>query len=219
MNRDLPTPMERAKARELGLNRYFTGRPCVNGHLALRSVDKSECVRCKQEREKRRIAKNPEHHRERIRNRAEINREKTNERCRREYRNNPNAFKERTERWKTKHPEKAKQLVSARVKKWRGKPENKEAVLSFYRNRRARRKKNGGNHSGEDVISIFKLQRGKCAYCRVRLNKKRHVDHVIPLASGGSNDRTNLQILCAQCNLKKGAKDPIAFMQANGRLL
>jgi 5-methylcytosine-specific restriction endonuclease McrA len=32
-----------------------------------------------------------------------------------------------------------------------------------------------------------------------------HADHVTPRAYGGSDDATNLQALCADCNLKKGA--------------
>jgi 5-methylcytosine-specific restriction endonuclease McrA len=35
------------------------------------------------------------------------------------------------------------------------------------------------------------------------------VDHVVPLAKGGIESITNLQILCETCNLKKGSKlDP-----------
>ena len=33
-----------------------------------------------------------------------------------------------------------------------------------------------------------------------------HVDHIKPLAHGGSNDITNFQALCPKCNLSKSAK-------------
>lgn len=32
-----------------------------------------------------------------------------------------------------------------------------------------------------------------------------HIDHIFPLALGGSNDLVNLQLLCETCNLKKSA--------------
>jgi 5-methylcytosine-specific restriction endonuclease McrA len=34
-----------------------------------------------------------------------------------------------------------------------------------------------------------------------------HIDHVVALANGGGNDPTNLRILCAACNLEKGANN------------
>jgi len=46
-----------------------------------------------------------------------------------------------------------------------------------------------------------------CATCRVLVTDRTdaHVDHIVPLARGGSNDRENLRVLCARCNLQKGA--------------
>lgn len=46
-----------------------------------------------------------------------------------------------------------------------------------------------------------------CAKCAAHVTQRSgvHVDHVVPLARGGSNGRENLQILCAACNLAKGA--------------
>ncbi len=96
---------------------------------------------------------------------------------------------------------------------------NLERLAAIARNRRARARA-GGKHTAQEVAEIFHLQKGKCAYCRVDLNgRKRHVDHIQPLARGGANDRTNLQILCIQCNKTKSAKDPIVFAQSLGMLL
>ena len=96
---------------------------------------------------------------------------------------------------------------------------NLERLAAIARNRRARAR-SGGKHTAQDIAEIFTLQRGKCAYCKVDLRRrKRHVDHIEPLARGGSNGRENLQILCVPCNKTKSAKCPIAFAQSLGMLL
>lgn len=88
-----------------------------------------------------------------------------------------------------------------------------------YRNIRRARKANAvGTHTESDIRRLFELQRGHCACCRKPLLRY-HVDHVIALASGGSNDFLNLQLLCPRCNQRKRAKDPVDFMQENGFLL
>lgn len=36
------------------------------------------------------------------------------------------------------------------------------------------------------------------------------IDHIVPIAQGGTNDESNLQVLCETCNLGKGARrEPI----------
>ncbi len=47
----------------------------------------------------------------------------------------------------------------------------------------------------------------QCYYCgRVCSGANRHIDHVIPLSLGGTNDPWNLVVACAECNLRKNAK-------------
>jgi 5-methylcytosine-specific restriction endonuclease McrA len=46
-----------------------------------------------------------------------------------------------------------------------------------------------------------------CVYCgRPLTDSTRHVDHVIPLARGGTDHWWNLQSTCATCNTRKGTK-------------
>ena len=38
--------MLRAQASELGLTHYFTGQPCINGHISKRRVKDRCCLKC-----------------------------------------------------------------------------------------------------------------------------------------------------------------------------
>lgn len=100
---------------------------------------------------------------------------------------------------------------------------NPDKFAEHGRNRRARKISADGSHTASDVSALFNAQRGLCANCRTKLfksgAKKYHVDHIMPLALGGSNWPANLQCLCSTCNLKKSAKDPFKWAAENGRLL
>lgn len=100
---------------------------------------------------------------------------------------------------------------------------NPEKCAANRRNRRARVRMAEGSHTASDVKTIFESQRGLCANCKGKLfksgDKKYHVDHIMPLAKGGSNDKYNLQCLCPACNLKKQAKDPVDWAKEHGKLI
>jgi 5-methylcytosine-specific restriction endonuclease McrA len=82
-----------------------------------------------------------------------------------------------------------------------------------------RRRGAAGSFTKKDVDFLMKSQRGKCVSCFTSLLKGKHIDHIRPIARGGTNDPKNLQLLCPDCNRKKGAKDPVDFMQSCGFLL
>lgn len=96
---------------------------------------------------------------------------------------------------------------------------NPERFSASRHRRRARLKGATGDHTEEQVLDLLKKQRYKCACCRQCIKSGHHKDHIVALARGGSNDIFNIQILCATCNLRKKAKDPIDFMQQNGFLI
>jgi hypothetical protein len=60
------------------------------------------------------------------------------------------------------------------------------------------------------VDAVVSRDRGHCARCGVsitaELGAQKHIDHIVALANGGTNDLSNLQLLCDACNLKKGTQ-------------
>lgn len=70
-----------------------------------------------------------------------------------------------------------------------------------------------------DLHNIWMKQRGRCAYCRRQLGADYHVDHIVPVAAGGTSEPGNLQFACPDCNGQKGATDPIEFARQIGRLI
>lgn len=95
---------------------------------------------------------------------------------------------------------------------------NKDSASARRHTRRARIRGVGGKLSLDLSAKLFKLQRGKCACCHVSIADGHHMDHVIPLALDGPNEDWNMQLLCGPCNLSKGAKHPVDFMQQRGFL-
>lgn len=96
---------------------------------------------------------------------------------------------------------------------------HKDDVLENSRNRRARKAGNGGEHTKEDIELLWQLQRGKCVFCLKPLKRGAfHIDHHLPLALGGSNDRGNLRLLHKKCNLEKAATHPVIHATRRGML-
>lgn len=85
--------------------------------------------------------------------------------------------------------------------------------------RRARVRGAAGSHTPEQIQLLRVMQQGRCACCGCGLGDRFHRDHKKALANGGSNDITNIELLCGPCNTRKNAKDEIAWANENGRLL
>ena len=96
---------------------------------------------------------------------------------------------------------------------------NPEKRRIHHQNRRARIRAAGGELSVGLAKRLHNLQRGKCACCGLQLGDDYQLDHIMPLALGGTNTDDNIQLLRRQCNSFKRAKHPIEFMQYRGFLL
>ena len=94
------------------------------------------------------------------------------------------------------------------VRSWRSR--NPEGARAIKHRRRAREARVNGSHTGADELAQKSRQKDRCFYCGCKLTEW-HVEHVTPLALGGSNGPENIVIACPRCNLSKGAKHPMEF--------
>lgn len=113
--------------------------------------------------------------------------------------------RERTRLWKEANPERAIQLCRQHYRK------NREQYYANNRRRRARERGADGQHTAEDVRRIHAQQKDRCYWCDVKLGGVYHIDHIVPLSRGGSDNPANLCCACASCNCSKKAKMPWEF--------
>ncbi len=197
-----------AEAKAQGLKRYFTGKPCKNGHRSERMVSHCGCIACAYERtrewglktenkaikfeiHKGFIARNPGYNTTWVRN-------------------NKDAQRKFARKWYNKN-------AQAQIKKATGwRKSNRERARVIVRNRIARVKNALGTHTAEQVVEMLQRQNWECVGCGASIKKKRHIDHKMPLLLGGSNDISNLQGLCPRCNCSKNAKHPDVWAREMG---
>lgn len=218
-------PKQEAKRQRL--KRYFTGKPCKHGHVSERWVSTGICVECSFLRNHQRWQEDSnyrDHARLAARTYGRAHSAEVVARVAAWRAANPGKRKVQDAAYRKRNRDKCRESNA----KWRAKrpdyfkeweARNVEICRAYRRNTKARRKAAPGRHTAADVAAIRSAQKGRCAYCRIRLDRSEHVDHVLPVALGGTNDRSNLQLLCPPCNLAKGAKHPVQYAREQGLLL
>lgn len=188
--------ISRQVAIEVGLKYYFTGLACKNGHFDLRRVDKTSCVSCLREYNKTYA---PTYYKD--------NRDYLKEKSKAYYKNNTELVSKAAKAWQKGNPNYAKEYRKLNAEKYK----------AYNAKRRARLRNAEGSYTGDDIKNLLVLQEGKCVGCGGCLELlKFHVDHKNPLSKGGSNWPDNIQLLCPDCNFRKGAKDYKDWIESNG---
>ena len=67
---------------------------------------------------------------------------------------------------------------------------------------------------------LMRRQDNTCVYCGYRRRApSMDIDHIIPAVRGGSNDESNLQVICRPCNQRKGLQTDEEFRTRYARLV
>ena len=212
MIKTMDYPRTSKEAAERGCKYYFTGKPCKRGHLSIRLAGHGVCMLCnseqsakwtddnrakKQRTDRIHYTKNAKKMRARSNEHYQENKEEIGEKNRARYHANKEKAQEQHRKWTQKNPEK---------------------IRVYSANAKARKKKAPGRHTADDIAALVKAQKGRCACC-TKKTKRLTIDHIKPLAKGGSNWPKNLQMLCTSCNCSKNATEPEAFMRRRGFLI
>lgn len=186
----------RQLARLAGEKTYTSKDSCVKGHSGPRYVSSGGCIECLEERtesglfaEQRRLTASAHYY---------ANKEKCSARSIDWARRNRDKVNARRNEW---FRENYRELHD----------KNKEAWAVVGRNRRCRLSGAGGRHTKQQIKEMLEAQDFRCNYCKIFCKYSYHVDHVKPVAKGGTNDISNIQILCATCNQVKGSKYPYTY--------
>lgn len=106
-------------------------------------------------------------------------------------------------RYRREYYRRNREATLAVNKKWRDShPENRR--LDSARRRAMVRDATVFEVTNQDLAAILRSNDGMCVYCNAQAIE--HLDHVVPLARGGSNSVGNLVGACGICNMSKGKK-------------
>jgi len=69
-------------------------------------------------------------------------------------------------------------------------------------------------------LSLFLEQKGTCQSCKLTIQAGQawDIDHILPIALGGTNEPENLQILCRPCHRSKTTQSDIPRIAKTKRL-
>lgn len=113
------------------------------------------------------------------------------------YARNADACRRRSREWRAANNDRAR----ARCAEW--KRQNAAQAAAIENVRRARKMGATGSATTEQIAARVAYYGGRCWMCGAPWE---HVDHVKPVAAGGSNWPANLRPACAPCNLRKGSR-------------
>ncbi len=116
------TIISKEDAKLAGLTAYFTGVPCLRGHLSHRNLKSTACLKCSSENMRKRRSDKPEENKEKCRKWYAKNREYANNKAKEWIENNRERYYARWQKYRASSRVRAKEMVNST--KWSAKQKN-----------------------------------------------------------------------------------------------
>lgn len=108
------------------------------------------------------------------------------------------------------HHAQLKRRLQSRYYQSRFRRNSPDKYRANYRRYEHRKREAPGGHTSAELETLKRTQKG-CWWCGKPITDQHHIDHVVPLSRGGSNDISNLRVTCPPCNARKKDKLPAEF--------
>jgi len=181
----------RSEAKKQRLTRYYTGKPCLHGHVSKRATRNGECLDCAQIRLNAWREENPEKRAEHRKKHKQLHRDIENQ----QHKAWLNADPQRKEKYRIQKNE-------ATLNWQKTNPQKRLKNVQDYRARKIERMPDWLNDGHLfEMESIYK-------YCSAlnSIGLNYHVDHIIPMRGetvSGMHVPWNLQVIPALDNIRK----------------
>jgi 5-methylcytosine-specific restriction endonuclease McrA len=202
------------------------GKPCKKCGGA-RWYKNGKCASCEKDAQYKRYHDDPERWKEWAREHRRQNPERARGAGRRCWEKHKEEYRELNRKWRRENPEKAKaskqrwiennpdkeherrrkrrerdrEKIYESNRLW--KKQNPDKIKAINHRRSTRKTAAGGSYTSAEWQALVSHFGGKCLCCG-RTDVNLTVDHVIPVAKGGTSNIDNLQPLCFSCNSRKG---------------
>ena len=134
---------------------------------------------------------------------------------------NAKYYQENREEYKIRHAEYRTEHCTERkayIAEYSRSPRGKAIHTAAHNNRRVAL--DGISLTGRIVEELIVESNGICPYCKEPITEGTgHVDHIIPVSGGGTNNRSNLVYVCADCNQRKHNKSLLSFIMESRQCL
>ena len=157
---------------------------------------RNDCKDCTKERARLAVQRNPEKRKEYMRQYGEVNRAHLNEQARVRFKRNDRKLYSRQYRAQNR------QSVLENERRYRVQNRHKETARRLVRR--------SAMPVDDATIEYLRILRGDiCSYCGKSAGT---VDHIVPVADGGTNDWDNLTSACSSCNSRKHDRSLLTFL-------
>ncbi|SAL03149.1 hypothetical protein AWB77_06720 [Caballeronia fortuita] len=195
--------LTRDEAKALGLQRYFTGRPCKHGHIAWRAVSNHTCWGCISIAKRDEYAANPDKSKQRRARYYSKNREAeiASMRAYNEKNKESAAAKSKIRYTENRDTKRAKAREWAKLNPGKRRAQHIE--------RKARKKSATPPWYGEWDIFVMQEAGDLCVRRGEVTGREWHIDHMIPLRArnaSGLHCASNVQVIPAALNMAKKNK-------------